>query len=572
MAATQVIDGQCQDIPAVDDGFLPGQGKSKAARARHKLAKFQLQATTARKGSQLPEVPLRAGAPLLHAIGDAAAEQHAQSRALEPRAPGLAHGLWLTMSLLLVLLGARWGSEMGAMRQLEKLDAKVQHLQAQQEVAHCLPWQEEDVDDLPFKRHPQLLTRRPTESEKDHGVESSHDHGGTSSESLLLDATGSNSEPQHLEANKAADEWAVRSTMHTSMAHSERAQSAHDSELQWPRAAYTSLLQSSANDDHLTEPCLADESSTGQATSSGRVDAGGLNEMVPSIAADSSEHRPSHPNEQSVAAVEEVHAHVEWGGAMPASPEPFAGMLDVGLVWQAASVTMNGALLTAAPTSNASWRLQWNVSCTTALARRCTEDRTAVNLRHLVNSHSSEALWRLPWAQHENISSVMADPDTPCAQTDACVEVALSAYPWPEFEISHSGRDKSHLVHAAQSFFQPFADTPFAPHMVAASGAYLGVQSIAPHSAASAWQLSWANYSTSQTLVHHLLQKAERAAKDNPKALWRLPWAQKSPMDAGDLELDPQNGPSQTLRREEAQEMLQQRANWQLVWFHSMRM
>lgn len=54
--------------------------------------------------------------------------------------------VWLVVSFVLVLLGARWGSEVGTNRRLKELSAELEHLRAQQEVAHCLGRQGEDPE------------------------------------------------------------------------------------------------------------------------------------------------------------------------------------------------------------------------------------------------------------------------------------------------------------------------------------------------------------------------------------------------------------------------------------------
>merc|ERR1719482_1787669 len=61
------------------------------------------------------------------------------------------------------------------MRRLEKLDAKVQHLQAQQEVAHCLPFEEveEDTNSFPLFAASGIRAANPTSQ-----LKPSHHHAG----------------------------------------------------------------------------------------------------------------------------------------------------------------------------------------------------------------------------------------------------------------------------------------------------------------------------------------------------------------------------------------------------------
>lgn len=55
----------------------------------------------------------------------------------------MGRAVWLVSSLLLILAGARWGAHVGFQRQLKELEAKLRHLEAQQDVAHCVSLQPE---------------------------------------------------------------------------------------------------------------------------------------------------------------------------------------------------------------------------------------------------------------------------------------------------------------------------------------------------------------------------------------------------------------------------------------------
>lgn len=534
---------------------VPGAGKSKAAKSRHKLAQLKLQSASTTQSPYLPGEdwcgvtsipashqtdspylpgedrcgvasisashqssdaggnvqPLAGQTLVLNAVDHAGAEEHTQNYAPERHNGNLPRFLWFGFSLILVLLGSRWGSEMGAMRRLEKLDAKVQHLQAQQEAAHCLPWQEDDPGEATFRHSPHPMSQ-----------------------------------------NVAAAGTAVKATFRSSLATDLRSHEAAGADVisHTDRADYLarSLPRSLHNDSYahgglLTAQCPVDNRSlrghqcfrNNFATGFGaalKCDAS-TSDVVLSGGARSSQQLPARVNEPEAAGlVEEEIAHVMWDMNR-------TGRLDVGLVWQAASVTMIGQL--PGTQKNASWRLQWNSSCTSALVRGPAEERAMANLRHLVSSHMdparerSDALWRLPWSRHIKVTT--------------SITLALSASPLLDFEPSQLHMEQSHLV---QPLFGRCGDTPFD----------MAAQSRVLHPASGAWRLSWVG---SQSLMHHLFENmADAAGRATQEYLWRLPWTPMYPSEVGQLE--PFNEHADVSQREER---LHQRANWQLVWIHS---
>lgn len=125
----------------------PGQGRSKAARARRRLAELrsrgQEPGAACAGDASWPSSPVPGGSlsgGLLQPVRVIHVPVEAPPLVLP--GSGLGRMAWLLSSLFLVFAGARWGSEVGALRSVEQLEAKVQHLEAQQEVAHCLSFEE----------------------------------------------------------------------------------------------------------------------------------------------------------------------------------------------------------------------------------------------------------------------------------------------------------------------------------------------------------------------------------------------------------------------------------------------
>lgn len=167
-------------------------------------------------------------------------------------------------------------------------------------------------------------------------------------------------------------------------------------------------------------------------------------------------------------------------------PDSVLEKLDVGVVWQAATVTMIGPVSGIA--KSASWRLQWNTSCTSPLVPGGVEERAISNLRHLVNGsvdeqaianlrhivntridqsqQRPEALWRLPWSQDVQIDSNSAHPATTASVRDSCVELALSPHPWAEFVAAGLGIEATQLENITQSVVRAPSGSTFHPTQV----------------------------------------------------------------------------------------------------------
>lgn len=463
---------------------LPGKGTSKAAKARHKLAKLHSEAATGAEKQQLHKDDQRGMANILAGGPEV----------LEQRTSSLARLLWFPISLLLVLLGARWGSEMGAMRRIERLDAKLQHLQAQQEVAHCLPWEEDDSDGPPWQFNAQVQNHVAVP---------------------LLDLEQDSAHTPHHRA-----------------------------------------IGSSRSDEDL----VPDGDSMPQSCSDSHfvAETAGKNRKI--MQGPQAEHSGSGSNDYGT---HEVITHIMWDTVQVS--ETRVERLDEGLSWNA---SLTALLPTMDAPRNQSWRLQW--------VKTHIRTSTKVELRHVVQSHvehsqrESKGLWRLLWSQDVNLGSDEGEPEVPCAQKRTCVEAALSAHPCRTSSPSHSIFESSALAGIMHPSFGPRADTPFAHYMrtvsqvcAQAPHAYDTARFRSHHPGSAAWQLSWGNSSKSQRLTTCLFQNIEdaarRAAAQRPDGLWRLPWGNLT-----DLELS-----NEQIVAMQQSEVLQERADWQLVWFQS---
>jgi len=347
-----------------------------------------------------------------------------------------------------------------------------------------------------------------------------------------------------------------------------------------------------------------------------------MNRVVRSSVVQLPQRLPAHEDKiETYGEVQEMISHVMWASAQLAvPPRAVTGKGDADLMSHGEVVAMIGPLAVAP--KNASWQLQWTTTWnirTSALARGHAESRPIANLPHLVQNHMdhthhpSKALWRLPWSQDMQAGSVLAVAEIPCTTKDAEVVFSSSAsiaskLGPPMGAPSQVARGlaadlavQSRALHPASASWQLSWATASAawqlvvfstcasivsklgPRMGAPSQvakgrvADLAVQSRARHPASAAWQLSWATagaawqLSSSQSFVNTFFQNmagaADRAAEEERDALWRLPWARKSPSRV--KEIEPFDGHTHLLQTED---LRHQRANWQLVWIHSLRM
>mmetsp|Transcript_96899 Transcript_96899/g.278856 ORF Transcript_96899/g.278856 Transcript_96899/m.278856 type:complete len:1051 (+) Transcript_96899:55-3207(+) len=138
-----------------------GHGRSKAARARRRLAELRSKVDEQADASGHPDaasfcsastaLPV-ASTPWVRAVPFPVAEP---SSSWSTAVPGgaLGRAAWLLVTWLIVWAGARWGLQVRTLRSMEQLQTKVQHLEAQQEVAHCLDFafgaQECTASDIP---------------------------------------------------------------------------------------------------------------------------------------------------------------------------------------------------------------------------------------------------------------------------------------------------------------------------------------------------------------------------------------------------------------------------------------
>lgn len=121
---------------------VSGQGTSKAAKTRHKLAKLKIReagiASATDNKLHVHTTDAKASQNELWGHHPSRSKHDISVSCSEARIGSTVRFAWFPLSLLLVFLGAKWGSEMGIVRQIDELHAENQHLKAQESVAHCL--------------------------------------------------------------------------------------------------------------------------------------------------------------------------------------------------------------------------------------------------------------------------------------------------------------------------------------------------------------------------------------------------------------------------------------------------
>lgn len=449
----------------------PGQGKSKAAKARQKLKELQLLASVAKKktpdsneSNTTPQVsPQNASLawPLLDQL-DGLDDESAPARVSAPHRGNVVQYMWFAMSLLLVLLGSRWGSEMGTLRKLETLDAKVMSLQAQQEVAHCLPSQDGDPDDA---NSDESVSRR-TDGERRHQAAAIDTVLRPRS---VLNGTGESNVMRAVagpDKSRMSDTCSVR-------------------RCDW------------SGDANIASMHVAEMSSTG-ATIMAAAEAA----AIAGVALQ---------GERLADSKEEVVARMVL--QMPETRSIGTSWIREGGLWHGEPLPAAG-LGTVAP-KNASWQLQWTTQF--VFSWRYNRSLPSLGGQKEVGLHSSMVLWRLPWAR--STANSFLDPQAGWLSGEASEHLHMST--------------RSFMSSAGLLSPTFAAKTCLGAHLAAKSGpAQITLSadggSMAGERPDVLWRLPWAPE------VAHVLpcpgpsdseaRRQQETSSLHPKATWRLVW------------------------------------------------